>query len=62
LDQKSVLAGNFVFVFYGLFPLRIGYVFLRKYFAVMFTGVVQARRSRERVAAVTLRSLFFAAL
>jgi hypothetical protein len=62
LDQKSVLAWNFVLVFYGLFPQGIGSIFLEKYFAVMFTGVQGARSARECRAAVTLHTTFLAAL
>jgi len=60
LDQKSVLAWNFVLVFYGLFPQGIGSIFLKKYFVVMFIDMQVARSARERCAAVTLDTIFAA--
>jgi hypothetical protein len=60
LDQKSILGGNFVLVFSGLFLLRIYCVVRRKYLVAMVICVQGVRNERESGAADKLtRTLIF---
>jgi hypothetical protein len=62
LDQKSILAGNFVLVFSGLFPLRIECVVQEKYLVVIVIGVQWHETNVNLVPLINLCGQYFSSL